>query len=68
MRATDSVERVAVALEVLAGSPEGVGVTSVAEVLGVHEATASRLLGTLALRGLVERDRPPACTGSGPSS
>jgi DNA-binding IclR family transcriptional regulator len=56
MRATDSVERVAVTLEVLAGSPEGVGVTTVARVLGVHKATASRLLGTLALRGLVERD------------
>lgn len=56
MRATDSVERVAVTLEVLAGAPEGVGVTTVAGVLGVHKATASRLLGTLALRGLVERD------------
>jgi DNA-binding IclR family transcriptional regulator len=56
VRQTDSVERVAVTLEVLAGAPEGVGVTKVAEVLGVHKATASRLLGTLALRGLVERD------------
>jgi len=56
MRVTDSVERVAVTLEILAGSPEGVGVTKVAEVLGVHKATASRLLGTLAVRGIVERD------------
>jgi len=56
VRVTDSVERVALALEALAGSPEGVGVTGLAEVLGVHKATASRLLGTLAVRGLVERD------------
>jgi DNA-binding IclR family transcriptional regulator len=56
VRATDSVERVAVALEALAGAPDGVGVTELARVLGVHKATASRLLGTLAVRGLVERD------------
>lgn len=56
MRKTDSVERVAVALEALAASPEGVGVTGVADALAVHKATASRLLGTLAGCGLVERD------------
>jgi DNA-binding IclR family transcriptional regulator len=56
VRVTDSVERVALALEALAAAPEGVGVTEVARVLDVHKATASRLLGTLALRGLVERD------------
>jgi len=50
VRVTDSVERVALALEALAGSPEGVGVTGLAEVLGVHKATASRLLGTLAVQ------------------
>lgn len=56
VRVTDSVERVAVTLEVLAGAPEGAGVTTVARALGVHKATASRLLGTLAIRGIVERD------------
>ena len=56
MRPTSSVERVAVTLEVLAASPQGVGVTEVARILDVHKATASRLLGTLAVRGLVERD------------
>jgi DNA-binding IclR family transcriptional regulator len=56
VRVTDSVERVAVTLEILADAPEGLGVTEVAERLGVHKATASRLLGTLARRRLVERD------------
>ncbi len=56
MRVTDSVDRVAVALETLATCPDGLGVTEIASALTVHKATASRLLGTLARRGLVERD------------
>lgn len=56
MRATDSVERVARTLEALAAAPHGVSVTELARALGVHKATASRLLGTLAAHGLVERD------------
>ena len=56
MRVTDSAERVAVTLEVLAESADGLLVTEVARALDVHKATASRLLGTLAGRGLVERD------------
>lgn len=56
MRAIDSVERVAATLEALALAPDGLGVTQVARVLEVHKASASRLLGTLAGRGLVERD------------
>jgi IclR family acetate operon transcriptional repressor len=55
LRITGSVDRVAVALEVLAASGDGLGVSEVATALGIHKATASRLLGTLGRRGLVER-------------
>ncbi|CAN5806836.1 IclR family transcriptional regulator [soil metagenome] len=55
MRATGAVERVAAALDLLADDPGGLTVSQVAERLGVHKATASRLLGTLHQRGLVER-------------
>lgn len=56
MRATESVERVADALELLADAGRPLGVSEVAVALGVHKATASRLLGTMASRGLVRRD------------
>jgi DNA-binding IclR family transcriptional regulator len=56
VRATESVERVARVIEVLASSPEGAGVSEVARALRIHKATASRLLGTLAIHGLVDRD------------
>ena len=56
LRPTSSVERVADALELLADAGRSLGVTEVAEHLGVHKATASRLLATLAGRGLVRRD------------
>lgn len=57
MRVNDSVDRVAIALEALATSgTDGLGVSEVARTLRVHKATASRLLGTLATHGLVERD------------
>lgn len=56
VRVTDSVDRVAVTLELLAAAPDGLSVTDVARELGVHKATASRLLATLARRNLVERD------------
>jgi DNA-binding IclR family transcriptional regulator len=56
VRSIDAVDRVAQTLETLAVAPEGLGVTEVASALAVHKASASRLLGTLAARGLVERD------------
>lgn len=56
MRAIDAVDRVAETLESLALAPEGLGVTELAHALEVHKASASRLLGTLSARGLVERD------------
>ena len=55
MRATEAVDRVAAVFDLLADSPEGLTVTEVADALGVHKATASRLLGTLSGHGLVER-------------
>jgi DNA-binding IclR family transcriptional regulator len=56
LRVTDSANRVVSVLEVLADAPDGAGVSDVARMLGVHKTTASRLLGTLAARGMVERD------------
>ena len=56
MRSIEAVDRVAETLESLALAPDGLGVTEVAASLEVHKASASRLLGTLAARGLVERD------------
>ena len=56
MRETDSAERVVAVLDRLAGAPEGLGVTELALLLGIHKTTASRLLGTLALTGVIERD------------
>lgn len=55
MRTTGAVERVADVLEVLAAAGEPVTVTEVASRIDVHKTTASRLLGTLAERGLVRR-------------
>jgi DNA-binding IclR family transcriptional regulator len=43
-------------LELLASAADGLGVSDVALGVGVHKTTASRLLGTLAARGVVERD------------
>lgn len=50
-----SVSRAVSVLEILAAHGE-MGVTEVGRRLEVHKATASRLLGTLARRGLVERN------------
>lgn len=55
MRTTGAAERVADVLEALAEAGRPVSVTDVATQIGVHKATASRLLATLAERGLVRR-------------
>jgi DNA-binding IclR family transcriptional regulator len=57
VRATDGVDRVVTVLELLAESGEGLRVADVATELGVHKATASRLLATLGARGLLDRDQ-----------
>lgn len=51
--AVQSVDRAITALEFLARHGEA-GVSSVAAAIGVHKSTASRLLGALQSRGLVE--------------
>jgi DNA-binding IclR family transcriptional regulator len=56
VRPTEAAERVVQVLELIAASPDGMGVTEVARELDVHKATASRLLATLAGRGMLERD------------
>jgi DNA-binding IclR family transcriptional regulator len=56
VRPTGAVERVADVLELLGTARTPVSVSEVARQLDVHKATASRLLGTLAERGLVRRD------------
>ncbi|MGZ8630122.1 MAG: IclR family transcriptional regulator [Actinomycetota bacterium] len=56
MRVTDGAERVVLVLDALGSAPDGLGVSEVARDLAVHRSTASRLLGTLATSGMVERD------------
>jgi DNA-binding IclR family transcriptional regulator len=51
-----SVARAIRILELVAESPGRLGVTDLGRRLGVHKATASRLVSTLAGRGLLERD------------
>lgn len=51
-----SVARAVVMLEMLADGSGEMGVTEMGRHLGVHKATASRLLATLAAHGLVERN------------
>jgi DNA-binding IclR family transcriptional regulator len=56
VRTTDGADRVATVLERLAEARGGMTVSEVAGAIDVHKTTASRLLGTLARRRLVERD------------
>jgi IclR family acetate operon transcriptional repressor len=51
-----SVGRAVSVLELLSSGPADLTVTEIGRRLGVHKATASRLLATLADRGLVRRD------------
>ena len=51
-----SVGRAISILETLAEGPGELGVTQIGRRLGVHKATASRLMATLAEHGLVERN------------
>ena len=51
-----SVRRALTTLELLAGAPDGRGVSELARELGVHKSSASRLLGTLRSGGLVDVD------------
>ena len=54
--AVRSVDRAAALLIALGDSPGEAGVTELARRLGLHKSTASRLLGTLQKRGLVEQN------------
>ena len=56
MRPTDGATRVVEVLDLLGAAPEGEAVSTIAERLGVHRSTTSRLLATLASSGIVERD------------
>ena len=56
MRTTDGAERVVAVLDLLGSTPDGLGVSAIADELGVHRSTTSRLMGTLAGSGIVERD------------
>lgn len=56
MRPTQTVDRVADVFEALADSGQPLTVTELAGLLGVHKTTASRLLATMATRGLVRRE------------
>jgi DNA-binding IclR family transcriptional regulator len=56
VRITEATQRVAHALELMGAEPGGLGVREMARRLEVHPSTASRLLASLALTGLLERD------------
>ena len=51
-----SVRRALITLQLLAGAPDGRGVSDLARELGVHKSSASRLLATLRSGGLVDID------------
>ena len=51
-----SAERLVEALEAVSANPEGVSVTEAARALSMSKAAASRLLASLAIAGLLERD------------
>ena len=55
-RPVAAVERALAVLDVLAASPEGLGVSDVARRIGVNASSASRLLGTLERGGVVQRE------------
>lgn len=55
MRATQSVDRLADALEALADAGRPMSVTELSERLSVHKATVSRLMASMERRGLVRR-------------
>jgi DNA-binding IclR family transcriptional regulator len=55
-RSTEGAERVTQVLDLLGESRDGLGVREVARRLDVHPSTSSRLLSTLAVGGLVDRD------------
>jgi len=54
-RPVAAVERALLVLEILADAPEPLGVNDIARRLDVSPSSASRLLGTLASHGLVEK-------------
>ena len=64
-RPNHSVDRLVDTLELLADAGRPLGVTELADQLGVHKATASRLLATMAERGLVRRDEAGYRLGPG---
>jgi DNA-binding IclR family transcriptional regulator len=50
-----SVERSMILLEKLAEEKNGIGITRLSEMVGLHKSTVHRLLGTLMSRGYVEK-------------
>ena len=56
MRTTEAADRVVTVLDLLGADHDGLGVQEIARRLAVHPSTASRLLGTLAAAGLIDRD------------
>lgn len=56
IRSTDVAGRVVTVLDLLGDSRDGLSVGEIARRVDVHPSTASRLLGTMAAGGLIERD------------
>ncbi|MDA8337379.1 MAG: IclR family transcriptional regulator [Peptococcaceae bacterium] len=53
--AIQSIERALVILETLSRFPQGIGVTELGQLVGLHKSTAHRLLSTLRAYGYVEQ-------------
>lgn len=60
MRTTEAADRVVTVLDLLGAERDGLGVREIGRRLSVHPSTASRLLGTLAAAGLIDRDEATA--------
>jgi DNA-binding IclR family transcriptional regulator len=56
IRSTDVADRVVTVLDLLGDDRDGLTVGEIARRLDVHPSTASRLLGTIAAGGLIERE------------
>lgn len=64
-QAVQSIERALVILETLGQNPHGIGVTELAQSVGLHKSTVHRLLSTLLAFGYVEQDKDTERYGLG---
>ena len=63
-----TVDRALQVLQQFRAPADALTVTEIADRLGIHRTTASRLVSTLAARGFLERTATATSCGSGPRS